>query len=154
MRCAMVFTTVNADTLRRRIKRMLLGLVLLLPLPLQASSETWLSVKLDGAKALLYLDLSAGALYVGNDCAPILHFSEAMTLQTRGKALQKVFKVRKQNLSAKSRVARNRLPETITLQGSKVTIQAGPHMGNSRTVGIVVTDRNLSTRRSAKSCSE
>lgn len=154
MRCTMAFTIARLMALRSGILCCLFVSVLMLSLSSQAAGDSWLSVKLEGAKALLYLDLSDGALYVGNDCMPILHFSEAMTLQTRGQAAQRIFKVRKQSLSTRSAVASSRLPESIILQGGRVFIQAGPLMGNSRTLGTLVTDRRLVNRRSAKSCSQ
>lgn len=127
---------INARISRSSLKSFLLLIAILFSGVVGAEL---LSVQLEGARERIHLDLEQGALYVGNDCAPLLYFSEAP--QQRSKLTQgRKYTVLKKSTrtSFKSGVA-PRLPDSIIVNGDQIEIVSVSNFGTNRTKGKALT---------------
>ena len=98
-----------------------------------------LSVQLEGAKEQIHLDLVQGALYVGNDCSPLLYFRENPKIRTKTVQGKEYTVLNKSTRKAfKSGVA-PRLPQSIIVNGDQVEIVSVSNFGTNRAKGKALT---------------
>lgn len=110
-------------------------------------AEKWVSVAMDGAKSLMYLDLVEGAVYIGLDCSPVLYFKQEPVARNKAERRISRFSVQKNRARGKQSALPDRSPTTIVIEDQAVKVIARTGFGTTHARGRVVP--NTSAKRSS-----
>ena len=126
---------------------MMFGLVLLGGELAMADAESNISVRFEGAQETIHLDMANGALYIGDDCEPLLYFVSSASTRSQ-QVTRREYRVVKGNGRRSSRGGiAPRLPDRIIVSDDNVEILSQSLQGISRATGRKLKHSSVSVRQ-------